>query len=52
MNEDLPVPITDTDTRALPAEFLDAIRGNEDKLDLDLLTLAFQFSAVRHEGQK
>jgi GTP pyrophosphokinase len=51
-NEELSVPATDADARALPPEFLASIRGNENKLDLDLLTLAFQFSAVRHEGQK
>ncbi len=51
-NEELPVPTTDSDTRALPPEFLASIRGNEHRLDLDVLTLAFQFSAARHEGQK
>ena len=51
-NEDLSVPAADSDSRALPAEILAAIRGNEDKLDLDVLTLAFQFSAAKHEGQK
>ena len=51
-NEELSVPAADPDPRALPAEFLAAIRGNEEKLDLDVLTLAFQFSAAKHEGQK
>jgi GTP pyrophosphokinase len=40
------------DTRALPPEFIASIRGVEDRLDLDLLTLAFQFSAEKHAGQK
>ncbi len=51
-NEELSVPTADSDTRALPLEFLASIRGNEDRLDLDVLTLAFQFSAAKHKGQK
>ena len=36
----------------LPADFLDAIRGNEDRLDLDLLALSFQYAREKHAGQK
>ena len=52
-NEELSVPAKDADARALPPEFLASIRGNEYRLDLDVLTLAFQFSAAikRWAGQ-
>ena len=50
--EQPPVEETGREALALPPEFLQSIRGNEDKLDLDVLTLAFQFSAHKHEGQK
>jgi GTP pyrophosphokinase len=36
----------------LPPEFLAAVTGNEERLDLDLLALAFQYSAEKHAGQK
>ncbi len=36
----------------LPAEFLAAVAGNEERLDLELLALAFQYSAEKHAGQK
>ena len=45
-------PAAEAEAHALPPEFLASIRGVEDKLDLDLLALAFQFSAAKHEGQK
>ena len=36
----------------LPADFLKAVAGYEDRLDLDLLALAFQYSREKHAGQK
>ena len=36
----------------LPKDFMKAIEGYEDRLDLDLLALAFQYSLEKHEGQK
>ncbi|MDH3296773.1 MAG: bifunctional (p)ppGpp synthetase/guanosine-3',5'-bis(diphosphate) 3'-pyrophosphohydrolase [Gemmatimonadota bacterium] len=36
----------------LPAEFLAAAEGLEDRLDLELLALAFQYSKEKHAGQK
>ncbi len=45
-------PGSDPDHSILPPEFLAAVTGNEDKLDLDLLALAFQYSADKHAGQK
>jgi len=36
----------------LPQEFLDAVQGNEERLDLELLALAFQYSKEKHAGQK
>ncbi|MDT8436071.1 MAG: bifunctional (p)ppGpp synthetase/guanosine-3',5'-bis(diphosphate) 3'-pyrophosphohydrolase [Gemmatimonadota bacterium] len=36
----------------LPAGLLEAIRGSEDRLDLDLLVRAFRFSSEKHAGQK
>ena len=36
----------------LPPEFLEAIAGSEDRLDLELLALAFQYASEKHEGQK
>ena len=36
----------------LPDDFLDAVRGHEARLDLDLLALAFQYSKEKHAGQK
>jgi GTP pyrophosphokinase len=36
----------------LPRGFLDAVRESEDRLDLGLLALAFQYSAEKHAGQK
>jgi GTP pyrophosphokinase len=36
----------------LPAEFLAAVEGREDRLDLELLALAFQYSKEKHAGQK
>jgi GTP pyrophosphokinase len=42
----------ETHASVLPPEFLEAVRGNERRLDLDFLALAFQYSADRHAGQK
>ncbi|WP_420635298.1 RelA/SpoT family protein [Candidatus Palauibacter sp.] len=36
----------------LPKDFMKAIEGYEERLDLDLLALAFQYSLEKHEGQK
>lgn len=36
----------------LPADFLEAVRGHEERLDLELLALAFQYAADKHAGQK
>lgn len=36
----------------LPPALLSAIAGHEDRLDLDLLALAFQYSLEKHQGQK
>jgi len=36
----------------LPAEFLIAVEGREERLDLELLALAFQYSKEKHAGQK
>ncbi|HSM08041.1 MAG TPA: bifunctional (p)ppGpp synthetase/guanosine-3',5'-bis(diphosphate) 3'-pyrophosphohydrolase [Gemmatimonadota bacterium] len=36
----------------LPRGFLDAVAGKEDRLDLELLALAFQYSKEKHAGQK
>jgi len=36
----------------LPPKFLEAIAGSEDRLDLELLALAFQYASDKHEGQK
>lgn len=36
----------------LPQEFLDAVEGKEERLDLELLALAFQYSNEKHAGQK
>ncbi len=36
----------------LPQEFLQAIEGKQDRLDLELLALAFQYSKEKHAGQK
>jgi len=36
----------------LPPGFLAAVEGKEDRLDLELLALAFQYSKEKHAGQK
>ena len=36
----------------LPQVFLQAVEGKEDRLDLELLALAFQYSKEKHAGQK
>jgi len=36
----------------LPPGFLAAVQGKEDRLDLELLALAFQYSKEKHAGQK
>ena len=36
----------------LPSDFLAAVEDHEQRLDLDLLALAFQYSLEKHEGQK
>ncbi len=36
----------------LPRDLLEVIRGHEDRLDLDLLALAFQYARDQHAGQK
>ena len=36
----------------LPKDFMAAVKGYEDRLDLELLALAFQYSLEKHEGQK
>jgi GTP pyrophosphokinase len=36
----------------LPPEFLEAVQSGEERLDLGLLALAFQYSAEKHAGQK
>lgn len=36
----------------LPADFVAAVAGREDRLDLELLALAFQYSKEKHAGQK
>ncbi|MDX1577182.1 MAG: bifunctional (p)ppGpp synthetase/guanosine-3',5'-bis(diphosphate) 3'-pyrophosphohydrolase [Gemmatimonadota bacterium] len=36
----------------LPGDFLEAIRGYEGRLDLELLALAFQYGREKHAGQK
>jgi len=38
--------------RMLPPDFRGAIRGAEERLDLELLALAFQYAKERHAGQK
>ena len=45
-------PPGDTARSILPPEFLEAIAGSEDRLDLELLALAFQYASDKHEGQK
>jgi len=36
----------------LPPDFLSAIKGYEDRLDLELLALAYQYGSDKHAGQK
>ncbi len=36
----------------LPPELIEAIEPHEDRIDLELLALAFQYSREKHEGQK
>ena len=36
----------------LPPDFREAIRGAEERLDLELLALAFQYAREKHAGQK
>ncbi|MFQ5689308.1 MAG: RelA/SpoT family protein [Gemmatimonadota bacterium] len=36
----------------LPKDFVEAVRGQEDRLDLDVLALAFQYARDKHAGQK
>ena len=36
----------------LPADFLEVVREHEERLDLELLALAFQYAADKHAGQK
>ena len=36
----------------LPQAFLEAVEGKEERLDLELLALAFQYSKEKHAGQK
>lgn len=51
--EDAPAPRDGDGARSiLPKEFLHAIAGSEDRLDLELLALAFQYASDRHAGQK
>ena len=50
--EDGSVPAGDTARSILPPEFLEAIAGSEDRLDLELLALAFQYARDKHAGQK
>ena len=45
-------PVGDSATSILPPEFMAAIAGSEDRLDLELLALAFQYAKEKHEGQK
>jgi GTP pyrophosphokinase len=45
-------PIGDWAKSILPPEFLEAIAGSEDRLDLELLALAFQYASEKHAGQK
>ncbi len=42
----------DGSAELLPEDFRDAIRGAEDRLDLELLALAFQYAREKHAGQK
>lgn len=36
----------------LPEDFLEVVREYEDRLDLELLALAFQYASEKHSGQK
>ena len=36
----------------LPEDFLEVVRDYEDRLDLELLALAFQYASEKHAGQK
>ena len=36
----------------LPEDFLEVVREYEDRLDLELLALAFQYASDKHAGQK
>lgn len=47
-----PPPVADGARSILPAGFLAAVEGKEDRLDLELLALAFQYSSDKHAGQK
>ena len=42
----------DSAASILPPEFMEAIAGSEDRLDLELLALAFQYAKDKHAGQK
>ncbi|NIR45428.1 MAG: HD domain-containing protein, partial [Gemmatimonadetes bacterium] len=42
----------DGDRRALPNDFVDALRESVERLDLDLLGRAFAYSQRAHQGQK
>jgi GTP pyrophosphokinase len=50
--EDASPPGGDGALSILPPEFLEAIAGSEDRLDLELLALAFQYANEKHAGQK
>ncbi|MFQ5890793.1 MAG: RelA/SpoT family protein [Gemmatimonadota bacterium] len=50
--QDMATQPLDSAKSLLTPDFLAAVRGNEDRLDLDLLALAFQYSSEKHAGQK
>ena len=49
---ELTTPAGEAARSILPPAFMEAIRGGEHRLDLDLLALAFQYASEKHAGQK
>jgi GTP pyrophosphokinase len=47
-----PRRVPEDQEQLLPPDFLQAVRGSEDRLDLELLALAFQYAREKHAGQK
>mgnify|MGYP001825421579 FL=1 len=52
VKKDDSAPGGDSAQSILPPEVMAAIAGSEDRLDLELLALAFQYAKDKHAGQK